>query len=53
MLTPRILFDERRGIAFRSGERQLEYFAWREAGSVEVLFLGHRADRLQLGTLRA
>lgn len=39
-------------IAFRSGERQLEYMDWPKADSVEVLFPGHKADQMQLGTVR-
>ena len=39
-------------IAFRRGDRQLEYMDWSEAESVEVLYRGHKADKLQEGTVR-
>ena len=39
-------------VAFRLGDRRLEYMDWSEADSVEVLYRGHEADQLQEGTVR-
>jgi len=37
--------EQRGQIAFRRGDRQLEYLEWQEANLVDVLFRGQRADQ--------